>query len=287
MGSLKSHQSVLQRSIHPGDNSWEFSVKNLPALEKANPNGLIKLIAVVSSTTKQSIYLRFEQAPSNRITRTESLNRLLLLSFSDFRLQLPYIEGGNGQKPATMKDSADYINKMLKTGIVLNGIRYNFYGHSNSQLKSRSCFMYAGTKDEIFAKVEAMGDFSKLKSVAKKVKRIGLLFSSAEMALTLSPDRYEDIPDVINNDYIFTDGCGLISTHFARQLVQQRDIKYRNKRYHPSVFQIRYRGYKGVLTLDPSIGPKIFVQFRESMRKFKDATDLSFSIVDYSRVRLD
>jgi hypothetical protein len=144
--------------------------------------------------------------------------------------------------------------------------------------------MFAASKEEISAKVEAMGDFSKLKSVGKKAKRIGLLFSSAEMAVTLQPDRCEDIEDVNGNDYIFTDGCGLVSIHLAREIVQRRKIAYRNRKYLPSVFQIRYRGYKGVLMLDPSLNGNIQVQFRESMRKFKDANDLSLSVVDYSKV---
>jgi hypothetical protein len=143
--------------------------------------------------------------------------------------------------------------------------------------------MYAASKEEISAKIERMGDLSKLKSVGKKAKRIGLLFSSAEMALTLSPDRCEDIDDIKVNDYIFTDGCGLISLQLARKLVQQRNIVYRGKRYLPSVYQIRYRGYKGVLTLDPTLGGQIEVQFRDSMRKFKDASDHGFSVVDYSK----
>ncbi|KAJ5052606.1 hypothetical protein J3E74DRAFT_388204, partial [Bipolaris maydis] len=66
---------------------------------------------------------------------------------------------------------------MLVSGLTINGVTYNFFGHSNSQLKSRSCFLYAASKEEISIKVEAMGDFSKLKSVGKKAKRIGLLFS--------------------------------------------------------------------------------------------------------------
>jgi hypothetical protein len=69
-----------------------------------------------------------------------------------------------------------------------------------------------------------------------------------------------------------------------RRLAQNRNIIFRDKRYLPSVIQIRYRGYKGVLTLDPTLKGQILVQFRESMRKFKDAPDHSFAVVDYSKV---
>lgn len=129
-----------------------------------------------------------------------------------------------------------------------------------------------------------MGDFSKLKSVGKKAKRIGLLFSSAEVALDLPPDRCQDINDVATKQYIFTDGCGLISVQLANHLAQKRNILFRNRRYLPSVYQIRYRGYKGVLTLDPTLRGQIQVQFRASMRKFKNSPDYSLAIVDYSKV---
>ena len=275
---------MLQEEIRFDDKTWAYNVPNLPEPKRTDAAKLVKSISVVSSFSKQHIQLRLENAPSNRVTRADPLHLFLLLSFNDFRLRQT-IETP-GQKPylATARDSAEYIARLLKTGIVLNGIQYNFFGHSNSQLKSRSCFMFAATRQEISAKVEAMGDFSKLKSVGKKAKRIGLLFSSAEMAVTLDPSRCEDIDDIKYNDYIFTDGCGLISVQLARQLVQRRNIAYRNKRYLPSVFQIRYRGYKGVLTLCPALKGKIQVQFRDSMRKFKDAKDLSLSVVEYSKV---
>ena len=131
-----------------------------------------------------------------------------------------------------------------------------------------------------------MGDLSKLKSVGKKAKRIGLLFSSAEVTLSLPPERCQDIDDVVYQNYIFTDGCGLVSIQFARLLAQRRNIVFRDRRYLPSVFQIRYRGYKGVLTLDPTLLGQISVQFRKSMRKFKDAPDHSFAVVDYLRYEI-
>ncbi|KAJ4288053.1 hypothetical protein N0V90_012070 [Kalmusia sp. IMI 367209] len=244
---------------------------------------LVKCVAVVSSDAKQEIVLRFGEAPSNRVTRAEPLDKFLLLSFTDFRLRWPPISPGEPSRAATGKENGNYITRLLTTGIVLNGVRYHFFGHSNSQLKSRSCFMYAASKETISSKIEAMGDLSKLKSVGKKAKRIGLLFSSAEMALQLPSNRCQDIDDVKRDEYIFTDGCGLISPHLARQLVQQRNVMFRDKRYLPSVYQIRYRGYKGVLTLDPTLKGQIQVQFRESMRKFKDAADHSFAVVDYSK----
>lgn len=288
---LRNFNRSLQTSIHPGDREWSYYVPHLPRDALANSHGLVKLVTVVSNRTKQSITLRFDRAPANRILASDPAHRFILISFADFRLQCPRGEGpaaagasDHATEPATTRESGDYIVRLLRTGVVLNGVHYNFYGHSNSQLKSKTCFLFAGSKEEISQKIESLGDFSKIKTVAKKAKRIGLLFSSADMAMILDPVRCEDIPDVQTKDYIFTDGCGLISPHLASQLVKQRNIVFRNKRYIPSVFQIRYRGYKGVLMLEPELSGQILVKFRDSMKKFKGGDDLSFSVVAYSKV---
>ncbi|KAI4619576.1 uncharacterized protein J4E87_007466 [Alternaria ethzedia] len=283
MSSLRTFRVVLSRDFDPEITSWNYTVANLPQARQTNAAGLVKCFSLVSSGTVQEIVLRFESAPSNRVTRKEPLDRLLLLSLADFRLRWPSKSPDDPPRVATGRENGNYITRLLTTGVVLNGIHYHFFGHSNSQTKSRSCFMYGASKEDISAKIEAMGDLSKLKSVGKKAKRIGLLFSSAEAALDLSPERCRDIDDVKRDDYVFTDGCGLISLQLARQLSQRRNIIFRNQRYLPSVFQIRYRGYKGVLTLDPTLQGKEQVQFRESMRKFKDASDHSFAVVDYSK----
>lgn len=154
--------------------------------------------------------------------------------------------------------------------------------------------MYAAPKDVISRKIESLGDFSSMKTVGKKAKRIGLLFSTARAAMTISPDRVQDIPDIESADYIYTDGCGLISPRLASELARRTRIVFRDKRYTPSVFQIRYRGYKGVVTVDPTMlkkgGPdddddakKILLKMRSSMRKFKGGDDHSFAVVEYSK----
>ncbi|KAF2878599.1 RNA dependent RNA polymerase-domain-containing protein [Massariosphaeria phaeospora] len=283
MGTPRSFRAVLQDSIDPDAVSWSYHVPNLPQPQQTNSAGVIKCVSVVCSETRQEITLHFANPPANRVTRGAVLDNFVLISFADFRLRWPPSAAGDSARLATRRENADYITRLLTTGITLNGTQYNFFGHSNSQLKSRSCFLFGASKEVIAAKIEAMGDLSKLKSVGKKAKRIGLLFSSAEMALTLQPDRCEDIDDIKYNDYIFTDGCGLISEQLAKQLVQRQNIVFRGKRYLPSVYQIRYRGYKGVLTLDKTLHGQILILFRHSMRKFKDASDLSFSVVDYAR----
>ena len=133
-------------------------------------------------------------------------------------------------------------------------------------------------------------------------KRIGLLFSGASLDFTLDPQRTLDIPDMTVGEEVFSDGCGLISRNLAIQVAKKKVIKFRNKRYTPTVLQIRfplriiqlfqdidclvqrYLGYKGVLMIHPELDreKKHLVHFRKSMKKFNAKTANTFSVVDYS-----
>ena len=70
-------------------------------------------------------------------------------------------------------------------------------------------------------------------------KRIGLLFSSAQIDYNLDPRWVADISDISVGDEVFSDGCGLISKRLAVQLSKRKQIIYRGARYTPTVFQIR------------------------------------------------
>jgi hypothetical protein len=277
-------KAILSNKVTVDDEQWTYTVDNLPREKETSANRLIKLISVVSNATSQEIQLTYTKAPSNRATNPQPLSNLALISFADFRLR--HRDNSNPEKtiPAPAKDSTSYIARLLTRGITINDTTYNFFGHSNSQLKSRSCFLLAEDKAAIHNKIEGLGDFKKIKTVAKKAKRIGLLFSSTKYGIELQPDRCEDVPDIENQDFNFTDGCGSIAPHFLKQLVKHTPIIFRGHRYLPSVVQIRYRGYKGVLIIEPNLSGRIQVRFRKSMRKFSASGDLTLSVVDHAKV---
>lgn len=274
---------LLQERFVPADANWTYRVDNLPKKTTANAAGLMKVISLVSNSEKQEMTLRYTSSEPNRAIDRKQLDRYLSISFEGFRLQNPLETKDAKRTSMRLRDSADYKIQLLRKGITLNDTTYRFFGHSNSQLKTGTCYLYAGKPEEISAIIEGFGSLQGIKTVAKKAKRIGLLFSAAKIATQLQPERCEDIPDVTQGDYIFTDGCGLISKHFAKLLVQRAQIRFRNQSFTPSVFQIRYRGYKGVLTLEPKLPVRTLVQFRDSMRKFRGGDDLSFAVVDYAR----
>lgn len=49
------------------------------------------------------------------------------------------------------------------------------------------------------------------------------------------------LPDVSNNGFVFTDGCGLMSLKFAKRISRCRSLMLSGTRYVPSVVQLRYR----------------------------------------------
>jgi hypothetical protein len=284
----KSYSCTLLSNLGIDDDEhvWTFVLPGLPL-----SSSLVKTVSICSEGTKHSMSLRLERCDHNRAIEGIPRDQLLLLSLEGFRSLIRESVATDTAHPApdlqprTAREVSDYCIKLARAGITINDVCYNFYGHSNSQLKSRSCFFMAASREEISKRIEAMGDFSKMKTVGKKTKRIGLLFSSAKTAMTVSPDRVEDIADVETADYCFTDGCGLVAPSLAQELARRTRIIFRNQRYTPAVFQIRYRGYKGVVTIDTRMAKlQTLLKLRKSMKKFSGGADYSFAVVDYSKV---
>ncbi|PPQ66641.1 hypothetical protein CVT24_006933 [Panaeolus cyanescens] len=265
---------TLRATITPEDDNWDFQyhVNDLPT--PTRPGAEYGKMLSINATA--GITLHVGKFSSNRILNSDDPSKFILFSMHMFRFP---------EQPP--KVAVEYIMRMFRKGIFLNGVQYRFYHHSNSQLRGRSCFLREATSDEeLDQRIYPMGDFGRIMNVAKRAKRIGLLFSSAEIDFTLDPRRVADIPDIKIDDEVFSDGCGLMSKRLAVHVSKAKRIIFRGTRYTPTVFQIRYLGYKGVLMLHPemdSTNPAHLAQFRKSMKKFVATVDTSFSVVGYSK----
>ncbi|KAJ6509835.1 RNA-directed RNA polymerase [Mycena vulgaris] len=270
---------TLRASPTKDDDSWRFFVPQQALLPPRNAREPL-LFGKFIKFTAEAITFEMQKLPSNRILQSDDRSKFILLSFGGLRF------------PETpIKATGDYISRLLKAGLFLNGIQYRFYHHSNSQLRSRSCFLREAQADaELDERIYRLGDFQKLMSAAKRAKRIGLLFSEAQVDYNLDPQLVKDIDDIKSGDELFSDGCGLISKWLAIQLAKKKKIIFRGVRYTPCVFQIRYLGYKGVLMLHPQLdtaratipGETSLVHFRKSMKKFSTTQNTTFSVVDHS-----
>ncbi|KAL5721912.1 RNA-directed RNA polymerase [Ranunculus cassubicifolius] len=172
--------------------------------------------------------------------------------------------------PNEIKRTTD-INKRilstLKNGIVIGDKRFEFLAYSSSQLRDNSLWMFAPGNGVTAASIrEWMGDFRKIRNVAKYASRLGQSFSSSKETLTVYSDEMEIIKDIkVERDgveYTFSDGIGKISSNFAERVAKKCGIRSST----PSAFQVRYGGYKGVVGVDPKSVTKL--SLRLSMRKY-------------------
>lgn len=145
---------TLRDPIDPLDDKWVFEVADLPRPYEKDGN----FHGLHISFLPERITLNLEQFSSNRVLQSDDPKLYVLASFGALRF-----------KDRPPSDNINYIKRFLKAGLVLNGKRFWFYGHSNSQLRGRSCYLREGTsEEELHAKILAMGDFRSIKSVAKR-----------------------------------------------------------------------------------------------------------------------
>lgn len=112
--------------------------------------------------------------------------------------------------------------------------------------------------------IKSLGDFSHLRAPAKYAARIGQAFSDTPGgAVDLSSTRIELLPDVERNSHCFSDGCGTISLDLAKKV-----WKTYKRNCRPTLFQIRYAGAKGMVSLDNRLEGDVLC-IRPSMLKFQ------------------
>lgn len=184
------------------------------------------------------------------------------------------------------------IVKILTAGVAIGERVFRFIGHSNSQMKSKTCWLYNGLLEENEQILDRVGFFKSITSAAKRAKRVGLLFTSITSSITVSEKFQEDADeDIEANGFCFTDGCGQHCTNFAKVVARELRIlePVSAARYRPSAFQVRFKGYKGMIVEDPSLNQPSaeVVKMRPSQKKFRlqDGVQIQkkFGVVDYSK----
>mmetsp|Transcript_21419 Transcript_21419/g.32662 ORF Transcript_21419/g.32662 Transcript_21419/m.32662 type:complete len:775 (-) Transcript_21419:1-2325(-) len=211
-----------------------------------------------------------ELSPSNRVLRhfPSLRHRFIRVTFTDESL-VSFIHAM----------STDTLHRrmavVLREGVFVAGRRYVFLAYSNSQLREQSCWMYDEDPDisddsppSADTLRQHLGNFDHLtSSPSRHGSRLGQCFSDTVDALMLDDSQWQLIEDIEKNGYCFSDGVGRISKSMSREIASKLGING-----IPSAYQIRFAGFKGVLTttempVDSGNG-KLHVQFRPSMRKF-------------------
>ncbi|KAI4380961.1 hypothetical protein MLD38_007086 [Melastoma candidum] len=215
---------------------------------------------------------------SNRVLRRykDVSDRFLRVTFMDEGMQTMNAHILNYYPPPVLKEvtpkssgQRTMIFKRLKAimndGFYLCGRKFSFLAFSSNQLRDRSAWFFAENREITVNKViEWMGKFHN-KNVAKCAARMGQCFSSTYATVEV-PLRHanQNLPDVKRNNYVFSDGIGMIAPDLALQVAEKLKLDVNP----PSAYQIRYAGFKGVVACWPGKDVGFKLSLRESMNKF-------------------
>ncbi|ORY06210.1 putative RNA-dependent RNA polymerase 1 [Basidiobolus meristosporus CBS 931.73] len=197
--------------------------------------------------------------PSNRVLRHFHQYReyFIQVTFSEERFEKI---GPNSQLNQAVFDS---FEETLTEGFHIGKRHYRFLAFSSTQLREHSCWFFADTSEGVDVDFirKWMGDFSDIGNIAKRATTMGLCLSSTRAVKSLSKQQVKEIPDIMRNGHSYSNGVGQIALSLAAEIS--------NQKLTPGAFQIRFGGYKGVLTVVPDdrMGGSL-VHLRPSQRCF-------------------
>ena len=201
--------------------------------------------------------------------RREASNRVLreYRDHQDYFLRVSFCEEDGEQFMHEPRVTSDQILKEqflarvdpAQDGrIVIAGRSFEFLGFSNSSLKAQTCwfmapFPYPGENGVMTSKrcIEHLGDFSGIRLPGRYAARVGQAFSDTIGSALVEADneiRIEDIerPDAKGVMRNFSDGVGKVSWEMVKRIWKSSE---RIEAMEPTVFQIRYAGAKGMVSL--------------------------------------
>ena len=211
------------------------------------------------------------------------------------RLAVVSFVSGDGRALAQHKRaaSADVFcrtRRFLEGGLRIGGRKYSPLAFSNSQLKSSSWWFWCGepSGDQVGLSASelraALGDLSHISQPSKYAARLGQNFSTTQTCKAALISSHEDsayytrlreIPDVESaygaaerRPMLHSDGCSAISSDLLHELIAAQVSSGSRFDPPPSCLQFRIGGAKGMVSVDPSLGPGRVLCFRDSQIKF-------------------
>ncbi|TKR94598.1 hypothetical protein L596_008863 [Steinernema carpocapsae] len=287
---------LLYRTCFNEEAAHEKDLKETEERRKAD--GFLKVRKIVITPTRV-LFVVPEMMMGNKFLREYDPDGLysLRVAFRD----------DSGLKMNNSNVGSQLVEKTIREsfkGVMVAGKEFVWIGSSNSQMRDHGCyFLLNQTRDMRKILMEKTGEFDE-KDPIKAQARFGQRFTQARaVPFDLSRDDYDFFDDIKGGEdengerYTFSDGVGSISVHFARRIAEA--LKLQN--FVPSVYQIRFRGIKGIVTLDPNLdyyrdhAKKYGIQerrkhhrfdlqiaFRKSQDKFNARVDVEIDIVKFS-----
>ena len=203
--------------------------------------------------------------------------RLIKVTFHDF----------------TPKEDANaFCQKALQRGIFCHQGLFNFLGHSETQLKQKSCYLMKASHEEIHEMLMQVGDSLGERDVRKRARKVGRLFSPLNDGIPVKTMRISIKPHTRIRHffrwYTPTNGCGFMSSTFVEKVQKKLKIAYQ-----PSVVKVRFRGMEAFLVFSKHLCRGNELEFHSSMeaRECKAGDEINrksldlvtIGVVDYSR----
>ncbi|GMT00870.1 hypothetical protein PENTCL1PPCAC_23044, partial [Pristionchus entomophagus] len=224
--------------------------------EQDRRNGFQRIMKLVVTPTRVN-FVGYEVIMGNRVLKKYAVNEnhIIRVAFRD--------DGGDPLRPSTYSPEVQArIKLILMRGITYAGRIYAWLGNSNSQLREQGCYMmHIHFSDGGSARLSPhqirtqMGDFHLLPNIPKMLARLGQIFTQCKPSETaLCSSEVGVTPDFIGGrnaagkPFVFSDGVGRISAFHATALSREHGMQSVS-----SAFQIRFRGEKGMLSIDPSM----------------------------------
>ncbi|XP_022694554.1 probable RNA-dependent RNA polymerase 1 isoform X1 [Varroa jacobsoni] len=251
-------------------------------------------------TVAGTVYVRrVFVTPTRLILRFPNLhtqNRILRHFDSEFAIRVSFRDDNLDKltfSVLSMRDKLQFLNHVvgshIRNGITIGGRRYMYVAASSSQLRDHGVWFYASDLAGFDAASirQWMGDFSNISNVATRVARMGQCFSSTQETVEVPPaeELHEDDiwhPDSVHpisqQPYCFSDGCGKISPELLQEVWNSLPHITAQR---PSALQIRYRGCKGMVCLDPRLQGRQLV-LRRSMVKFECLSNRKLEVIKWS-----
>ncbi|GMS82575.1 hypothetical protein PENTCL1PPCAC_4750, partial [Pristionchus entomophagus] len=226
---------------------------------------------------------------TNRVVREFGAEYALRIVYRDENGQkLRFSDFGSDQMAPLL---VDMVKNTMDRKVTICGRDYHFLAWSNSQMRDHGCYMYSAVRrdDGTVITIERirdwMGNFSSSKNVPKLMARMGQCFTQAQPTVSLNTGEWKVDEDIVGGCghpetkelYTFSDGVGRMSLKLARELAEILELSI-----VPSCYQVRFRGFKGVLTIDRTLDapgqPRVV--FRKSQNKFIGSAEDDSSILE-------
>ncbi|KAL8751235.1 MAG: hypothetical protein Q9199_006559 [Rusavskia elegans] len=213
---------------------------------------------------------------SNRVLRNYA-------KFSDHFLRVTFMEeDGEPFYFDHTRSNQDILwgrfKSLLQDGIKIGGRIYEFLGFSHSSLRAQTCWFLAPFMDhnkrvDADMIISKLGDFRHIQCPAKCAARIGQAFTDTSSSIAIDPAFVEEMEDVERNGRVFSDGVGTCSLGVLKTLkATQRSFSV-----PATIFQIRFAGAKGVISLDSRLQGYV-LRLRPSMIKYRGTEESHIEI---------